>query len=288
MSLWIDFLGAEIRFVDTPTFGRVRLAEAGRGNPATLIFLHGIGGHLEAYAKNIVALSDAYHVVAFDFVGHGLSSKHLPEFSPQILAEQLRELLDVLGVESAHLSGESLGGWVAGEFATRYPDRVRRLMFNTSAGIPIVSAKGQEDLKTLIALSAKNAHAAPTYESVLERMQWLMHEKNWPLLSEDLVGTRLALYRLPERAQALPAIGRFMGSPAAQRLIDLEKIECQTLFLWTRDNPIHDVEAAQAACARVRHGLLYVMEADSAHWPQYEAPDEFNAVARRFFATGAV
>jgi pimeloyl-ACP methyl ester carboxylesterase len=66
-------------------------------------------------------------------------------------------------------------------------------------------------------------------------------------------------------------------------LIPLERIECETLLLWTRDNPIHDLEAASQSEKRLRRGRLYVMEADAAHWPQYEAPDEFNKVARRFF-----
>ncbi|MGH7802928.1 MAG: alpha/beta fold hydrolase, partial [Candidatus Binatia bacterium] len=66
MSLWLDMLGSEIRFVDTKSFGRTRIAEAGRGKHETLVFLHGIGGHLEAYSKNIVPLADEFHVVAYD------------------------------------------------------------------------------------------------------------------------------------------------------------------------------------------------------------------------------
>ena len=57
MSVWLDFLGAEIRFVDTPTYGRVHIAEAGKGNAETLILMHGIGGHIEAYSKNVDSLS---------------------------------------------------------------------------------------------------------------------------------------------------------------------------------------------------------------------------------------
>ena len=60
MSLWTDFFSAEIRYLTTPTFGRTRIAEAGRGKGETLILMHGIGGHLEAYAKNVVALSDRF------------------------------------------------------------------------------------------------------------------------------------------------------------------------------------------------------------------------------------
>ena len=117
MSLWLDFLGTEIRYVQTPTFGRVRIAEAGRGHSDVLLFQHGLNGHLEAYAKNIHALSSKFHVIAFDYAGHGLSDKHIDDYNPSIFAEQLRELMDALNIQSAHLSGESLGGWVSGLFA---------------------------------------------------------------------------------------------------------------------------------------------------------------------------
>ena len=61
MSLWLDFLGTEIRTVATPTFGRIRIAEAGRGNKEVILFQHGLNGHLEAYAKNLIALSAQFH-----------------------------------------------------------------------------------------------------------------------------------------------------------------------------------------------------------------------------------
>ena len=70
--------------------------------------------------------------------------------------------------------------------------------------------------------------------------------------------------------------------------VTLESIKADTLFLWSVDNPIHDLEAAKNAMKRMPHGQLYVMNADCAHWPQYESPDEFNAVALKFFSTGEV
>ncbi len=203
MTLWTDFFSAEIRTLSTPTFGRTRIAEAGRGKGEALILMHGIGGHLEAYAKNVVALSDRFHVIAFDFVGHGLSEKKLDiEYTPDIYAEHLREVMDALGIQRAHISGELLGGWVSGKFAVRYPERVLRVVLNTAAGMPIVSEKGKQDLANLVELSKKSAGQAPTYESVLARMKWLMHEKNWPLLTEELVQTRLNIYNNPEALKA--------------------------------------------------------------------------------------
>lgn len=89
MSLWLDMLRAEIRFVNTPSFGRTRIAEAGRGHPETLVFLHGIGGHLEAYSKNVMPLSDRFHVIAYDYVGHGLFEKKVMEYTPYVLGDHL-------------------------------------------------------------------------------------------------------------------------------------------------------------------------------------------------------
>ena len=287
MSLWLDLLGAEVRHVETPTFGRIRVAEAGRDHRDTIVFQHGLNGHLEAYAKNVVPLAKDFHVVAFDYVGHGLSDKKVAEYNPDVFADQLGELMTALGLDSAHLSGESLGGWVSGIFAARHPERVQRLMLNTAGGIPIVSQKGKADMANFMALNKRNVDAVPNRESVTARMQWLMHPSNHHLLAEELIDLRLRIYLAPETRAVAPKINAVI-----QRhddfLIPLEKLRCETLFLWTADNPIHDLEAAHAAAARVPGSSFYLMKGNAAHWPQYECPDEFNAVTTSFFKTGRV
>jgi len=287
MSLWLDLLGAEIRYVDTKNFGTIRIAEAGKGNPETLIFQHGINGHLEAYAKNIVPMSKDFHIVAFDYVGQGLSSKPVREYNPIMLAEQLGELMDALGIEKAHLSGESLGGWVSGHFAAVNPHRVGRLMLNTAGGIPIVTEKGKQDLETFIGLNRRNIDNTPTYESVQARMHWLMHPSNRHLVDDELVDLRLRIYLRPESRAVLPNLNEILARHD-EFLIPLEKLPEGTLFLWTHDNPIHDTESVKAAQAKVPGSILYFMKGNAAHWPQYEVIDEFNDVATKFFKTGTV
>ena len=293
MSLWLDFMGAEIRFVDLPTFGRTRIAESGKGNSEALILMHGIGGHLEAYAKNVVELGKHYHVIAFDYVGHGLSEKRT-DISYQIsdYVEQLRELMDLFVLDSAHISGESLGGVVAGVFATTYPDRIKRAVLNTTGGIPIVSEKGRQDLRNLAELSAKSSGQQPTYESVLERMKWLLFEGNWDLLTDELVNSRLAIYASEDFQKSAPLVysrlKKVNQGGAKPDMIDLEKVECESLLFWTTHNPIHDVAAAKSALPRLKKGYLYVMKKPAGHWPQYECPEEFNSVVLRFLKDGRV
>lgn len=287
MSLWLDMIGAQIRFVETPSFGRTRIAEAGAKDAPALLFLHGIGGHLEAYAKNVVALSDQFHVIAYDYVGHGQSERKVMDYSPLVLCDHLRELMDALGIDRAHLSGESLGGWVSGLFATQMPERVGRLMLNTAAGIPVVTEKGKRDLDDLKTLSQKATGQKPDTESVTNRMRWLFHPDNHGMISDELVETRLRYYLAPGNAEVAPRVLAMIGKHD-DYLIPLEKIRAETLFLWTEDNPVHDLETARASAKRVAGAKLYVMKNKSAHWPQYEAPDEFNPVARKFFATGEI
>lgn len=284
MSLWNDFVGAEIRYIDTPTYGRIRVAEAGPKGAPVILFQHGIGGHLEAYSKNLVALSDEFHCIAFDYVGHAMSNRKVMEYTPPVLAEQVRELMDAMGIESAHLSGESLGGWVSGFFAVKYPQRVLKLMLNTGAGIPIVSEKGRADMLDLMERSKKAAGLAPTFEMVKHRIEWLIHPNNHArLVTDELVNLRLRYYLMPEGREVTPMVNRMLPRHD-EFLVPLEEIKAETMLLWTRDNPIHDLECARAAQARIPNSTLYVMEADGAHWPQYEDPEEFNRVARAFFA----
>ena len=285
MSLWLDMLGTEIRFISTPSFGDIRIAEAGKENKEVILFQHGINGHLEAYAKNIMALSEEFHVIAFDYVGHGLSTKKEMEYSPIVLADQLRELMDVLDIEKAHLSGESLGGWTSAHFAAKYPDRVNRLMLNTAAGLPIVTEKGKSDLENLIQLNKRNIHNVPNYESVEARMHWLMHESNHHLINDELVNLRLGIYLKPETAKVAPLITKIIEKHD-DYLIPLDQIKCETIFLWTEDNPIHDIETARAASEKIPGSKVYLMKSKSAHWPQYEAPEEFNDVTTNFFKFG--
>lgn len=285
MSLWLDLLGVEIKYVETKNFGRIRIAEAGKEHPETIIFQHGINGHLEAYSKNLNQLAKEFHVIAFDYVGHGLSTKKELTYTPMMLAEQLKELMDALNIEKAHLSGESLGGWVSGIFAGKYPERTLRVMLNTAGGIPIVSQKGRQDLENLISLNKRNSNNTPTYETVQARMHWLMHEKNKHLVDDELVALRLGIYLQPESKNVLAKINNIIENHD-DYLIPLKEIKADTLFLWTKDNPIHDIEAVTAAQKEVQESEIYIMKGDAAHWPQYEEPEEFNQVAINFFKTG--
>jgi pimeloyl-ACP methyl ester carboxylesterase len=89
----------------------------GRGEP--LVLIHPLGAELVVWEPVIERLSRDRDVIAVDLPGFGLSAPlgngHAP--TPQLLAATVASFLDELGIQRAHVAGNSLGGWVALELA---------------------------------------------------------------------------------------------------------------------------------------------------------------------------
>lgn len=100
-----------------------------KGNGLPVVFIHPfVMGH--NVFKHQEALAERYQTIFFDLAGHGRSSNGNKPISIEGLAEDLKELLDELGVEKAVLCGYSYGGLVAQEFALKYPERSEALILS--------------------------------------------------------------------------------------------------------------------------------------------------------------
>src|SRR5579862_244581 len=106
--------------------------EAGTGE--TVILLHGLGASAEIWAACIPALSAHYHVVVPDQIGFGRSDKPLIEYKIQTWVEFLDGFMQAVGIPKATVVGNSLGGWIAVDFARQHPDKVTHLILADSAG----------------------------------------------------------------------------------------------------------------------------------------------------------
>ncbi|HVU74261.1 MAG TPA: alpha/beta fold hydrolase [Mycobacteriales bacterium] len=103
----------------------------GSGEP--LVLLHGIGESLQIWNPCVPALAESFDVIAVDLPGFGGSAPVKTEPSPQRLAVAVRSLLDKLEVETAHVAGVSLGGWVGLELALL--NRARSVVAFSPAGL---------------------------------------------------------------------------------------------------------------------------------------------------------
>ncbi|MDE2766337.1 MAG: alpha/beta hydrolase [Chloroflexota bacterium] len=287
-SIWNELMGAEVRIYDQGKHV-TRAIEAGEGE--ALILIHGVGGHAEAYARNVVRLAaEGFRVLSIDLLWHGLSGKPEPfddekyclQFSDQVV-----DLLDQMGVEKGHIEGESLGGWVAMSTALRYPDRVGKIILNTTAGIRWepgvvrIDNVGGSDALTQRSLAALES---PSKETIRRRLEWLMAAPD--RVTDELVDLRYAIYTRPDVNAALRKVianGLGIGKDRNQYLTedDLKTISHPTLVFWSDKNPGSGPDVGERI-ASIIPGAAYYCMLDAAHWPQWEHPEEHDRIIANF------
>ena len=286
-SIWVDLMNARV----TTYRGkfRTRVIEAGEGEP--LVLVHGVGGHAEAYSRNVARLAnEGFHVMSIDLLWHGLSECPA-DFDPATyclrFSDQIVDLFDQVGAAKGHIEGESLGGWVAMSTALRYPDRVDKLVLNTSAGVNFAPGTTQIDDVGGVNLLIERSLAAirdPNAETVRKRLEWLMAEPD--RVTDELVDLRLALYARPELNAALEKVfssGLGIGKDGSQYLTEeqVTSIKQPTLVFWSDKNPGMGTDVGERIASLIPGSAYYCM-VDAAHWPQWEHAEEHDRVVASF------
>ena len=274
-SIWNDLQGVPFTqgYLDAGGV-RTRYLHAGDRDRPTLVLLHGSGGHAEAYVRNIAAHAEQFSTWAIDMLGHGYTDKpgHPLEIGDYV--RHVVALLDALEVDAAHVSGESLGGWVASRMAVDHPERIGRLVLNTAGG-----SQADPEVMARIRTLSMAAAEKPTWETVRSRITWLMADKTGNY--DDVVASRQNIYRQDGFAAAMDDIMALQDPTVRRRNImgpdDYGAIEAPTLVLWTSHDPTADVSEGRRIAGMIP-GARFTVMSGCGHWPQYEDADTFNAL----------
>lgn len=116
-----------MRRVETSDGRSLAVAFDGPADAPAVVLLHSIGCDHRLWDPQVAALA-GYRVVRPDIRGHGASEAPAGDYSLGRLVADLVEILDQLGIGSAHVCGLSLGGVIAQAFALKFPERVRTLV----------------------------------------------------------------------------------------------------------------------------------------------------------------
>jgi 2-hydroxy-6-oxonona-2,4-dienedioate hydrolase len=277
VSIWGELADVDHELLHVDVGGvRTRVLRAGSG--PDLVLVHGTGGHLEAYARDVAGLARDFRVTLYDMVGHGWSDLPDRPYTTDVLSDHLVGLLDALGIDQAHLSGESLGGWVAAWTAAHHADRVDRVVLNTPGNIankPEVMARMRDS--TLAAVED------PSDATVRARVEFLFHHKE--MVTDELVNLRRAVYTRPGFPRAIRNT-LVLQDPEVRKDYAWQpswvgKITAPTLLLWTDHDPTGGLDEAQLLLDWLPDARLHVIT-DAGHWPQWEKPEEFLAAHQAF------
>lgn len=279
MSIWTDLTGIPfcVEWVDA---GGVATRSLVAGEGPDVVFLHGTSGHLEAFSRNLVAhVRAGYRCHAIDMLGHGYTGKPDHPYEIPRYVEHLTAYLDARGIESAHLVGESLGGWVAGWLASEEPHRVRTLQLVAAGG-----TKANPEVMERIRTSTTRAVTEDDIDLTRQRLHLLMYDGEKDV-SEELVEVRHAIYHEPDFVANVHNLLCLQDMETRQRNLmrpdRLAKIEVPTLVVWGNENPFGEVPEANAMHEAIPGSRLELFN-HCGHWPQHEHADRFNELSIAF------
>ena len=247
----------------------------GDGEPVVLI--PGFAAGRWIWFKQTDELSRNFRVIAFDPRGVAASDK--PE-GPQtigLLADDVAHLLQTLGIQSAHIVGASFGGFVAQEFALKYPSMTRKLVLCcTSFGGPNHVAPSAETLQALASTKGLNSEERMRANLLLAftpeyvRMQ---------VAEVDRVVHLRATNEVPEHIY-LSQLQAAMSFNAESRL---QEIASPTLVLSGDADVIVPVENSRHLAAVIPNAKLKIVEGGS-HTFFIEQSGEFNRIITEFLS----
>ncbi len=207
-------------------------------HPDTLFLLHAAMGNAHRFFRWVPRLARKFRVVRMDLRGHGASQMTPPEsdFSLGQLVGDAVELLDLLGCESAHVVGNSAGGYVSQQLAIHHPARVKTLaLYGSTPGLKHSHAPAwipkiqQVGLKKFLADTIDERFDASADPQLVE---WFIEQAG----SND------------------PAvITRFVQHMCTHDFMeDLARISCPTLIVAAGNEPIGHASAYQQMHERIK------------------------------------
>jgi len=245
------------------------------GEGAPVVLIPGFAAGRWIWFKQIPDLSRNFRVVIFD--PRGVSASDKPE-GPQtisLLADDVAHLLETIGIQSAHIVGASFGGFVAQEFALKYPSMTRKLVLCcTSFGGPNHVAPAPETLQAISSTKGLNSKERMRANLLLAFTPEYVQTQ---VTEIDRIVHLRATNEVPEHIH-LSQLQAAISFNAESRLAE---IKSPTLVLSGDADVIVPVENSQNLAAKISGAKLEIIEGGS-HTFFIEQAGEFNRIVAEF------
>lgn len=262
------------------------VAEKGAGEPVVLLHGGGPGASgVSNYSRNIDALAENFRVIVPDMPGYGQSSKGVDQSDPfGYFADHIRGMLDQLGIQRAHLVGNSAGGACALRLALDTPHRVDRLVLMGPGGVGISRGLPTAGLKSLLSYYGGDGPSLQKLRTFIRT--YLVYDGS--AVPESLIESRYASTLDPE-VVASPPLQRPNGLRTLWRMDStrdrrLNSLATPTLVIWGRDDKVNKPSGAAMLAKRMPNADVLIT-ANTGHWVQWERADFFNAVTAAFLTS---
>ena len=256
----------------------IRLYYEERGTGLAMVWAHGLAGTWQGWERVMDFFQDRFRVIAYDARGHGRSEiPDQPEaYSQDIMVEDMRGILDALGIARAIVGGHSMGANVALNFALKYPKRCLGV-------IPVGIGSGSSDAEwwqkwwDKLADLAEQKGMAAFLEEMKKLPAWAS------ALADPKMGKEIGQIVLANSAKAIAYTVRGVQKKRPnifQLQPKLEKLPVATLIVLSEgDTPV--LECSRFMAKHIPKATLEIIPAKS-HWTFTEAPEKFLQAVDRF------
>ena len=249
---------------------KINYIEVGDTAKPKVILLHGLGGSVANWSLNTSAIAQNYHVIALDQVGFGKSDKPPLKYRLGTYTDFLDKFMSELKIEKASLVGNSMGGWVAGLMAIKYPNRVEKIVLADAAGIiPATFSEAQiyqlnNSTRDEIRANMKLIFASPVLQN------------NEPLVDQFMTA-RVTAGDGATINSLIESIKR-REDTLNDRLSEIKK---PTLIIWGKQDGLLPVADAYMFNKGIAGSELVIFD-QCGHVPQFEKAADFNKAVLAF------
>ena len=241
------------------------------GEGPVVTFSHSLACNLSMWDEQVRALRGRYRVLRYDTRGHGQTGAPAGAYTLDQLADDLKGLLDGLGIAATHFVGLSMGGMIGQVFALKHPAMVQSLVLcDTTSRYPQGAAAVWEERIKTVGAKGMEPMVAPTLE------RWFTAP--FRARRKDLMDKVGAMIR------STPAPG-YVGCCHALPKINvtdrLKEVRCPALVIVGEEDPGTPVDMARDIQAALPVAELAVL-CRASHLSNVEQPGEFNRVLGGF------
>ncbi|MFC1951343.1 alpha/beta fold hydrolase [Chloroflexota bacterium] len=255
------------------------------GSGPYLTMIHGAGNNLHIWSKQAAGLAEHFSILTYDIRGNGRSGSGSHQTTPDMLVEDLRCLLERLGISNSIILGHSMGAEIAIRFYLDYPQMVNAIIICNS----IMGALRSE--KELTEMRMKRGDDQPDNDDNAGDLHDRIARLFSPNMSrckpdviahykETMLGNKIQRSQR-ERMLLNGIIGRLIDAPSA----NARHIACPALVI----NGSNDSLVRPSVVESVAHCFnnMRVEVLDTGHFPFLELPDEFNSIVIDFAKNNA-
>ena len=269
------FFGLEDKWLETAPGELTHYHDLGEGAP--ILFLHGSGTGVTAAANwwlNLPEISQHARCIAIDSIGYGQSiSAPDTEYGIKEWVRHAVRVLDALGIEKTWIVGNSLGGWLAFQFALDFPERLHGIVSMGTGGAKLTKALKGHSNPTL------------TEEGIRNTLELFVVDKS--LVTDELVKLRYESALNDTASDRLKEVVTARDRDRDALPLDFDRLAQLDIPVLL----IHGVQDAVIPVSRTWDILNVVPNADAhifsqcGHWSQVERASEFNQVIIDWLST---